>query len=107
MVLSQIIRPIKVSMILIALTSACIPLSTQAQQAPKPEGPVPNARQIEWYHRGIIAFFHFGMNTFAGVNEGDGKAGTELFNPTALNCNQWMRLLKGAGIPCAIFVAKH
>ena len=78
-----------------------------AQDAPAPSGPVPNARQVEWYHREIIAFFHFGMNTFTGVNEGDGTARPELFNPTALDCNQWTSVLKKAGIPCAILVAKH
>lgn len=82
-------------------------LRANAQDAPAPSGPVPNARQIEWYHREIIAFFHFGMNTFAGVNEGDGTARPELFNPTALDCNQWTSVLKKAGIPCAILVAKH
>lgn len=77
-------------------------------QAPTPVGPVPNDRQIEWYHREIMAFFHFGMNTFGNnVNEGDGKAKPRLFNPTALDCNQWMRVLKSAGIPCGIIVAKH
>lgn len=85
----------------------CMPLRGQTVAAPTPVGPVPNARQIEWYHRGIIAFFHFGMNTFAGVNEGDGTAPPDMFNPTGLDCNQWMRVLKNAGIPCAIIVAKH
>jgi len=78
-----------------------------AQSAPAPSGPVPNTRQIEWYHREIIAFIHFGMNTFEGVNEGEGKVNPDLFNPTALDCNQWVSVLKKAGIPCAIFVAKH
>lgn len=83
------------------------PLTAMAQSAPAPVGPVPNARQIEWYHREMIAFFHFGMNTFTNVNEGDGTASPQLFNPTALDCNQWMQVLKRAGIPAAIFVAKH
>lgn len=30
-----------------------------------------------------------------------------LFNPTALDCTQWMRVLKSAGIPAAILTAKH
>jgi len=87
----------------------CIPdhLPASAQAAPRPVGPVPNTRQIEWYHREMIAFIHFGMNTFAGVNEGDGSASAQLFNPTALDCNQWVRVLKNAGIPCTILVAKH
>ena len=54
-----------------------------------------------------MAFFHFGMNTFTNDNEGDGTAHPSLFNPTSLNCNQWMNVLKRAGIPCALFVAKH
>lgn len=75
---------------------------------PAPYGPVPNERQVEWYHREVMAFFHFGINTFGdNVNEGDGKASPALFNPTALDCNQWMRVLKDAGIPCGILVAKH
>ena len=91
----------------ILIAGTTIPLISKAQTAPAPFGPVPNARQIEWYHRGIIAFFHFGMNTFAEVNEGDGTARPELFNPTALDCNQWTSTLKSAGITTAIFVAKH
>ena len=35
-----------------------------AQQAPAPCGLVPSARQLEWYNREMIAFFHFGINTF-------------------------------------------
>lgn len=91
------------------LAVSCVLLVTNAiaQPAPAPVGPVPNARQIEWYHREMIAFFHFGMNTFTEVNEGDGTASPKLFNPTALNCNQWTSVLKSAGISTAIFVAKH
>lgn len=45
-----------------------------AQQAPAPCGLVPSARQLEWYNREMIAFFHFGINTFEEyVNEGDGR----------------------------------
>jgi alpha-L-fucosidase len=91
----------------VALSPAFSQTRENAQSAPAPVGPVPNARQIEWYHREMIAFFHFGMNTFTNVNEGDGTASPQRFNPTALDCNQWMKVLKNAGIPAAIFVAKH
>ena len=105
--LKQFVLQLKQRLALIAAVGLFQPLSASAQTAPAPVGPVPNARQIEWYHREIIAFFHFGMNTFTNVNEGDGTASPQLFNPTALNCDQWMSVLKNAGIPCAIFVAKH
>lgn len=79
-----------------------------AQKAPEPCGLTPSARQIEWYNREMIAFFHFGINTFEEyVNEGDGRASTAIFNPTALDCTQWMQTLKAAGIPAAIITAKH
>lgn len=79
-----------------------------AVEPPAPLGPVPNARQIEWYQREVMAFFHFGINTFEdNVNEGNGKASPAIFNPTALDCHQWMRVLKDAGIPCGILVTKH
>jgi alpha-L-fucosidase len=93
--------------LLVLFAATALTISATAQQPPAPVGPLPSARQVEWYHREMIAFFHFGMNTFMNVNEGDGHAGAENFKPTALDCNQWMRVLKKAGIPCAIFVAKH
>ena len=31
------------------------------QQAPEPCGLTPSERQIEWYNREMIAFFHFGI----------------------------------------------
>lgn len=87
------------------MLTAC---AVSAQKAPKPYGLVPSDRQREWYDREMIAFFHFGINTFGeNVNEGDGKAPAALFSPTALDCGQWMRTLKGAGIPAAILTAKH
>ncbi|UIR55279.1 alpha-L-fucosidase [Sphingobacterium sp. SRCM116780] len=73
-----------------------------------PYGLTPNARQVEWYNQEIIAFFHFGLNTYEEfVNEGDGKASTSLFNPTDLNIDQWAKTLKAAGIPNGILTAKH
>jgi alpha-L-fucosidase len=101
----KIVLQFKIAFAVMAATATSITVS--AQPAPAPVGPVPNARQIEWYHREMIAFFHFGMNTFTNDNEGDGKADPKMFNPTALNCKQWMSVLKRAGIPCAILVAKH
>jgi len=89
------------------LVCFCISLEVFSQHDPVAHGPVPNSRQIEWYQREIIAFFHFGMNTFTNDNEGDGTADPELFNPSALDCRQWTHVLKRAGIPAAILVAKH
>lgn len=75
---------------------------------PSPVGLTPNNRQIDWYRQEIIAFFHFGLNTFEEfVNEGNGRTTTALFNPTALDCGQWANTLKAAGILNGILTAKH
>lgn len=93
--------------ILFAIFFLLVSLNVLAQ-APKPFGPTPNERQIDWYNQEIIAFFHFGLNTYEEfVNEGDGRTTTSLFNPTALDCKQWARTLKAAGIPNGILTAKH
>ncbi len=97
---------IKTLLICAAMAATCVPVT--GQYAPEPYGLTPSERQLEWYGREMIAFFHFGINTFEEyVNEGDGKAPAALFNPTALDCRQWMQTLKAAGIPCAILTAKH
>ena len=92
----------------VALAAATLlPLVAQAQ-APTPFGPVPNARQIEWFHREAQVFLHFGVNTFGNnVEWGTGYEDPKVFNPTALDCGQWMRVIKSGGFTSAIFVAKH
>ena len=96
------LKPVLLS---VAVASA---LAASAQKAHEPYGPTPNDRQKEWFDREIIAFFHYGINTYEDfVNEGEGKAPTAIFNPTALDCGQWIRTLKEAGIPAGILTAKH
>lgn len=47
------------------------------------------------------------MNTFAGKEWGDGTEDPAVFNPTALDCRQWMNALKRGGFTTAILTAKH
>ncbi len=66
----------------------------------------PNHRQLDWYKR-RTAFIHFTVNTFTGNEWGDGTESPAVFNPTELDCEQWMRVLKDGGFTHAIFTAKH
>lgn len=94
--------------LLLIASAATIYLTGCTPKAPAPVGLVPNQRQQEWYDREMIAFFHFGINTFEDfVNEGDGTAPAAIFNPISLDCSQWMSVLNKAGIPAAILTAKH
>ena len=68
---------------------------------------VPTAQQLEWQQMEFTAFLHFGMNTFTGNEWGNGKESPELFNPSELNCEQWVKALKDGGFKMALITAKH
>lgn len=68
---------------------------------------VPTPQQLEWQQMELTAFLHFGVNTFTGREWGDGTEDPAIFNPTALDCEQWVRTLKEAGFKMALITAKH
>ncbi len=98
------------SLLLLALASAC---STVAEPAPppvpppEPLAPVPSARQLAWAEREFYAFVHFSMNTFTDREWGEGDESPDTFAPTALDCRQWVRVAKSAGMSGIILTAKH
>ena len=68
---------------------------------------VPTPQQLEWQQMEFTAFLHFGMNTFTGNEWGSGKDSPELFNPSELDCEQWVKALKDGGFKMALITAKH
>ena len=67
----------------------------------------PAPRQLAWQRLERTAFFHFGINTFTDREWGTGKEDPKRFNPTKLDCRQWIRAIKVAGFKLAILTAKH
>ena len=68
---------------------------------------VPTAQQLEWQQMEFTAFLHFGMNTFTGNEWGHGTDSPEIFNPSELDCEQWVKALKDGGFKMALITAKH
>lgn len=67
----------------------------------------PHPRQLAWQQLELTCFFHFGINTFTNKEWGDGTEDPKLFNPTELDCRQWVKTVKEAGFKLAILTAKH
>ena len=93
-------------MIRITLLLALLSTSLFAQKV-SPVYPIPSAKQLAWSDLEYYGFIHFNMNTFTNVEWGEGKESPSSFNPSALDCNQWARIAKKAGMKGLILTAKH
>ncbi|HET9571547.1 MAG TPA: alpha-L-fucosidase [Bacteroidales bacterium] len=67
----------------------------------------PNVTQKLQLKRGYGMFMHFGVNTFAGVEWSDGSLPATMYHPTALDCDQWVKVARDAGFRYVILTTKH
>jgi alpha-L-fucosidase len=68
---------------------------------------IPTPNQVEYQKMEFIGFIHFTVNTFTDKEWGYGDEPPEIFNPTALDANQWARVAKEAGMKQLILTVKH
>ncbi len=70
---------------------------------------IPTAPQLAFQDWEFGLFLHFGIRTFfEGHRDWDGMPMSPVaFNPTMLDCNQWVQLAKQAGVRYSVLTAKH
>ncbi len=91
----------------IILSVCSVSFSCKRTQAPEPFGPVPSENQMRWQEMEYYAFVHFSLNTYTDQSWGYGDEDVKLFNPTELDCCQWARICKEAGMKGIILTTKH
>ncbi len=69
--------------------------------------PLPSRPQLAWHDMEFYFFMHFGPNTFTDKEWGHGDEPEEIFNPSQLDCRQWVKVAKEAGAKGIIITAKH
>jgi len=90
------------------LIIGCLAVSAYAQiKAPASCGPVPSENQMKWQEMEYYAFIHLSTNTFTDQEWGFGEDDPKIFNPVNLDCRQWARVCKEAGMKGIILTAKH
>lgn len=82
-------------------------IAQQNSMEPRPCGPLPSENQLRWQEMEMYAFLHYSLNTYTDQEWGYGNEPLTLFNPQNLDCHQWVKVCKQAGMKGVIFTAKH
>ena len=91
----------------IVISICSISVGCAQTKIPAAIGPVPSENQMKWQEMEYYAFLHFSLNTYTDQSWGYGDEDINLFNPEKLDCRQWARICKEAGMKGIILTAKH
>ncbi|SHM98280.1 Alpha-L-fucosidase [Cyclobacterium lianum] len=77
------------------------------------EVPIPTQAQLDWQNAELVAVFHYDLHVFDGKDYNQAKnritpiPDYNIFNPTKLDTDQWIKAAKDAGFKMAILTATH
>ena len=101
-------------LLFVILTVACgtiapnaLTAADDAVEPPLPLLPLPSNSQLQWQKNELALFVHFGVNTFTDREWGTGKEDPDVFQPTDLDTDQWVRVARECGFKTIILTAKH
>src|SRR5471032_326321 len=80
---------------------------SEAVIAEKAAKVLPRANQTDSMRLERTFFLHFGVNTFNEVEWGTGREDPSIFNPMALDANQWLDAVTNFGGKMIVLVCKH
>ena len=69
--------------------------------------PKPNRQQLAMQDLELGLFIHFGMDTYTGECAGNGRSAPATFNPTDLDCRNWMETARAMGARFAVLTTRH
>ena len=93
--------------IILLLITSLFSLGCKQVKEPTACGPIPTKAQLDWHALEYYAFVHFNMNTFTDEEWGYGSENPASFNPSNLDCKQWVKVFKESGMKAVIITAKH
>lgn len=67
----------------------------------------PNSTQKKLIKRGYGMFITYGINTFGEIEWSGGQIPVSKYNPTKLDCDQWIRVARDAGFRYVLLTTKH
>lgn len=72
-----------------------------------PNDVVPSPEQVAYQEMEFIGFIHFTVNTYTDKEWGYGDESPDIFNPTALDTDQWAAVAAEVGMRELILTTKH
>ncbi len=113
MLLNSTMRMSKITIVFLAFLSVINVLLAQTPITSEIDYPVPAPHQLKWHEAELGVVFHYDLHVFDNekynqtANRINPVEDYNMFNPTELDTDQWLRAAKQAGAKFAIITATH